>query len=173
MASLFLGWLTGFINLSTSEAQFPVLLLLAFGFFWDSPHRKACGSRPCAGPLCPSFSIHLDWRDAPKWPFPLRRRRVAHCLFPGVRRSVSRQVYRGSSAGAAGFGEWSHRRRKPFLKGFSLCSGSISFFTVAHKIAGYSLCHCCARRALLHSFIAAEISFSPSGDDRQEKYLFS
>ena len=33
MASLFLGWLTGFINLSTSEAQFPVLLLLAFGFF--------------------------------------------------------------------------------------------------------------------------------------------
>ena len=33
MASLFLGWLTGFINLSTSEPQFPVLLLLAFGFF--------------------------------------------------------------------------------------------------------------------------------------------
>jgi hypothetical protein len=33
MSSLFLGWLTGFINLSTSEAQFPVLLLLAFGFF--------------------------------------------------------------------------------------------------------------------------------------------
>jgi hypothetical protein len=33
MAALFLGWLTGFINLSTSEAQFPVLLLLAFGFF--------------------------------------------------------------------------------------------------------------------------------------------
>ena len=33
MASLFLGWLTGFINLGTSEPQFPVLLLLAFGFF--------------------------------------------------------------------------------------------------------------------------------------------
>jgi len=33
MASLFLGWLTGFINLGTSEAQFTVLLLLAFGFF--------------------------------------------------------------------------------------------------------------------------------------------
>jgi hypothetical protein len=33
MTSLFLGWLTGFINLGTSEPQFPVLLLLAFGFF--------------------------------------------------------------------------------------------------------------------------------------------
>lgn len=33
MASLFLGWLTGFINLGTSEVQFTVLLLLAFGFF--------------------------------------------------------------------------------------------------------------------------------------------
>jgi hypothetical protein len=32
-ASLFLGWLTGFINLETSEPQFPVVLLLAFGFF--------------------------------------------------------------------------------------------------------------------------------------------
>ena len=31
--SLFLGWLTGFLNLGTSEPQFPVLLLLAFGFF--------------------------------------------------------------------------------------------------------------------------------------------
>ncbi|MGA9405794.1 MAG: hypothetical protein WBW71_01550 [Bacteroidota bacterium] len=33
MASLFFGWLTGFINLGTSEPQFPALLLLAFGFF--------------------------------------------------------------------------------------------------------------------------------------------
>ncbi|HTR81984.1 MAG TPA: hypothetical protein VMM58_10175 [Bacteroidota bacterium] len=33
MASVFLGWLTGFINLGSTEAQFPVLLLLAFGFF--------------------------------------------------------------------------------------------------------------------------------------------
>jgi hypothetical protein len=33
VASLFLGWLTGFINLNTSEPQLPVLLLLAFGFF--------------------------------------------------------------------------------------------------------------------------------------------
>ena len=33
MMSLFLGWLTGFINLGTSEPQLPVLLLLAFGFF--------------------------------------------------------------------------------------------------------------------------------------------
>ncbi len=33
MTSLFLGWLTGFINLGTSEPQLPVLLLLAFGFF--------------------------------------------------------------------------------------------------------------------------------------------
>ena len=33
VASLFLGWLTGFINLGTTEPQFIVLLLLAFGFF--------------------------------------------------------------------------------------------------------------------------------------------
>jgi hypothetical protein len=33
MMSLFLGWLTGFINLGASEPQFPALLLLAFGFF--------------------------------------------------------------------------------------------------------------------------------------------
>jgi hypothetical protein len=33
MASFFFGWLTGFINLETVEPQFPVLLLLAFGFF--------------------------------------------------------------------------------------------------------------------------------------------
>lgn len=33
MTALFLGWLAGFINLGTSEPQFPVLLLLAFGFF--------------------------------------------------------------------------------------------------------------------------------------------
>ena len=38
--SLFLGWLTGFINLSTSEPQFPVLLLLAFGFFVGFTHPK-------------------------------------------------------------------------------------------------------------------------------------
>ena len=31
--SLFLGWLTAFINLNSSEPQFPVLLLLSFGFF--------------------------------------------------------------------------------------------------------------------------------------------
>ena len=36
--ALFLGWLTGFINLSTSEPQFPVLLLLAFGFFLGFIH---------------------------------------------------------------------------------------------------------------------------------------
>ncbi len=33
MTSLFLGWLTGFINIGASEPQLPVLLLLAFGFF--------------------------------------------------------------------------------------------------------------------------------------------
>jgi hypothetical protein len=33
MLALFLGWLTGFVNIGTSEIQFPVLLLLAFGFF--------------------------------------------------------------------------------------------------------------------------------------------
>ena len=31
--SLFLGWLTAFVNLNSSEPQFPVLLLLSFGFF--------------------------------------------------------------------------------------------------------------------------------------------
>ena len=38
--SVFLGWLTGFINLSTSEVQFPILLLLAFGFFLGFTHPK-------------------------------------------------------------------------------------------------------------------------------------
>ena len=38
--SLFFGWLTGFINLSTSEVQFPILLLLAFGFFLGFTHPK-------------------------------------------------------------------------------------------------------------------------------------
>lgn len=38
--SLFLGWLTGFINLSTSEVQFPILLLLAFGFFLGFTYPK-------------------------------------------------------------------------------------------------------------------------------------
>jgi len=33
MTSLFLGWLTAFVNLNSSEPQFPVLLLLSFGFF--------------------------------------------------------------------------------------------------------------------------------------------
>jgi hypothetical protein len=33
MTSLFLGWLTAFVNLSSPEPQFPVLLLLSFGFF--------------------------------------------------------------------------------------------------------------------------------------------
>jgi hypothetical protein len=33
MLALFLGWLTGFIKIESSEVQFPVLLLLAFGFF--------------------------------------------------------------------------------------------------------------------------------------------
>jgi hypothetical protein len=32
MTSLFLGWLTAFVNLNSSEVQFPVLLLLSFGF---------------------------------------------------------------------------------------------------------------------------------------------
>ena len=38
--SVFIGWLTGFINLSTSEVQFPILLLLAFGFFLGFTHPK-------------------------------------------------------------------------------------------------------------------------------------
>jgi len=33
MASLFLGWLAGFVDLNSTEPQFVVLLLLAFGFF--------------------------------------------------------------------------------------------------------------------------------------------
>lgn len=33
MLALFLGWLTGFINIETSEVHFPALLLMAFGFF--------------------------------------------------------------------------------------------------------------------------------------------
>ena len=33
MTSLFLGCLTAFVNLNSSEPQFPVLLLLSFGFF--------------------------------------------------------------------------------------------------------------------------------------------
>src|SRR4051812_31118364 len=31
--AVFLGYLVGFVNLATDEVQFPVLLLLAFGFF--------------------------------------------------------------------------------------------------------------------------------------------
>jgi hypothetical protein len=33
MSSIFLGWLTGFVNLNSSEPQLPALLLLSFGFF--------------------------------------------------------------------------------------------------------------------------------------------
>ena len=41
MAALFLGMLTGFVNLNSSEPQLTVLLLLAFGFFLGHVTHKA------------------------------------------------------------------------------------------------------------------------------------
>ena len=38
--ALFLGLLTGFINLMSDEVQFPVMLLLAFGFFMGYQIRR-------------------------------------------------------------------------------------------------------------------------------------
>jgi len=41
MLALFLGWLTGFINIESSEVQFPLLLLLSFGFFVGYARSKS------------------------------------------------------------------------------------------------------------------------------------
>ncbi|MEK7672090.1 MAG: hypothetical protein AAB344_07710 [Bacteroidota bacterium] len=40
MIALFLGLLTGYINLASDEVQFPALLLIAFGFFIAFSHPK-------------------------------------------------------------------------------------------------------------------------------------